>query len=208
MLRHEDIWRAIDAFAAERNLTPSGLARRSGLDPTTFNKSKRFTREGKPRWPSTESIAKILKAFGAEIRDFARHLPYGTGPALHTPLIGTAQAGAAGAFDEKGNPNVEKWERASLPDIGDPDAFALRVVGTCMKPLYRDGDIILISPRTKAEPGNRVVVCTKSGEIVAKEFVKRDESFTELRPLNPEESDRILANDEILWIGRIVWAQQ
>ena len=52
-MRHEDIWRALDSLAAERGLSASGLARRSGLDPTTFNPSKRSTPEGRARWPST-----------------------------------------------------------------------------------------------------------------------------------------------------------
>ena len=60
MLRHEDIWRAIDKLAHEHGLTPSGLARRAGLDATTFNRSKRMSREGKLRWPSTESVAKVF----------------------------------------------------------------------------------------------------------------------------------------------------
>ena len=47
MLSHERIWAAIDSVARRYNMTTSGLARRAGLDPTTFNKSKRITQEGK-----------------------------------------------------------------------------------------------------------------------------------------------------------------
>ena len=64
MLRHTDIWRAIDELATRYKLSPSGLAKKAGLDPTTFNKSKRITPEGRPRWPSTESVAKSLAATG------------------------------------------------------------------------------------------------------------------------------------------------
>src|SRR4029434_9445047 len=67
MLTHNQIWTAIDRLAARAKLTPSGLARKAGLDPTTFNKSKRVTPEGRPRWPSTESIAKSLQATGVTI---------------------------------------------------------------------------------------------------------------------------------------------
>ena len=59
-MTHEDIWRAIEKFATEHNMSCSGLAKCSGLDPTTFNKSKRWSKEGQPRWPSTNSISKIL----------------------------------------------------------------------------------------------------------------------------------------------------
>ena len=46
MLTHKQIWRAIDALAAENGMSASGLAKRSGLDPTTFNRSKRRTPDG------------------------------------------------------------------------------------------------------------------------------------------------------------------
>ena len=53
MLSHDKIWAAIDRLAERHQLTPSGLARRAGLDPTSFNKSKRIASDGRMRWPST-----------------------------------------------------------------------------------------------------------------------------------------------------------
>ena len=70
MLRHSDIWNAIDRLARDRGYSASGLARRAGLDPTTFNKSKRKSPDGKERWPSTESISKVLKVTGASLGEF------------------------------------------------------------------------------------------------------------------------------------------
>ena len=64
-MKHEDVWRAIDTLAAEHGLSASGLAKRSGLDATTFNPSKRTMPDGRARWPSTESVAKVLDATGA-----------------------------------------------------------------------------------------------------------------------------------------------
>ena len=70
MLRHPDIWKAIDRLAAKHGLSASGLARRAGLDPTTFNKSKRVTAEGRPRWPNTESLSRILEVTGTDPEEF------------------------------------------------------------------------------------------------------------------------------------------
>ncbi len=67
MFTHDEIWKAIDALAQRHGYSPSGLAKKAGLDPTTFNKSKRTSAEGKPRWPSTESISKILSVTGENI---------------------------------------------------------------------------------------------------------------------------------------------
>src|SRR6267378_2757549 len=70
MLTHADIWNAVDRLAARAGLSASGLAKKAGLDPTTFNKSKRITPEGRNRWPSTESIAKSLQATGVTVDTF------------------------------------------------------------------------------------------------------------------------------------------
>ena len=73
-MTHNQIWNAIDMFAHEHNLSCSGLARFSGLDPTMFNKSKRFYKSGKPRWMSLESIAKILDATHSTPQDLFKFL--------------------------------------------------------------------------------------------------------------------------------------
>ena len=69
------IWKAIENLAGAYNLSCSGLARQSGLDPTIFNKSKRWTKEGKPRWPSTHSLAKIMASTGVEPDEFVKYIP-------------------------------------------------------------------------------------------------------------------------------------
>ena len=64
-MTHNQIWHAIDMFAQERGLSCSGLARKCGLDPTTFNKSKRLSVFGQERWPTMSSIAKVLNSTNA-----------------------------------------------------------------------------------------------------------------------------------------------
>jgi phage repressor protein C with HTH and peptisase S24 domain len=71
-LRSEDMWMALDLLAEEHGLSPSGLAISAGLDPTAFNRSKRERRNGRARWPSTETIAKVLLATRVSFPDFAR----------------------------------------------------------------------------------------------------------------------------------------
>ena len=74
-MTHDDLWRAIVKLAASRNMSCSGLAKFSGLDATTFNKSKRFSKYGQPRWPSTYSLAKVLNATGISMADFVQLMP-------------------------------------------------------------------------------------------------------------------------------------
>ena len=73
-MTHYQVWHAIELFARDHGFSCSGLAKYSGLDPTTFNKSKRMTVYGQPRWPSTCSISKILAATGATATDFFKYI--------------------------------------------------------------------------------------------------------------------------------------
>ena len=210
MLRHADIWRAIDAMAADHGLTASGLARRAGLDPTTFNKSKRITRDGKPRWPSTESVSKILEATGASFDAFTAHVTAAKGKrgGQRIPVLGYAQAGSRGYFDDAGYPVGSGWDEVPFPNLDDPHVYALEVSGDSMEPVYREGDLIIVSPAASIRRGDRVVVKTRDGEVMAKQLVRQTASRVDLQSLNPKHPERSLAADEVAWIARIVWAGQ
>lgn len=210
MLKHADIWAAIDALARDHGLTASALARRAGLDPTTFNKSKRITREGKPRWPSTESVSKVLDATGATLSDLLAHIgePPPRNGGSHLPLIGFAQAGDRGYFDDAGYPVGGSWDEIPFPEVGDPNAYALEVSGDSMEPLYRDGDRVIVSPAASVRRGDRVVVRTVEGEVMVKQLIRQTAKRIELASLNPAHQGRSLATEDVAWIARVLWASQ
>ena len=210
MLKHADVWRAIDRLAAKHGMSASGLARRSGLDPTTFNKSKRITKEGKQRWPSTESVSKVLAATGDSLAEFVAQMGEENASVLaqRVPVIGYAQAGDKGYFDDAGYPTGRGWDEVLFPQIGDPHAFALEISGSSMEPIYRDGDTIVVSPASGIRRGDRVVVRTHDGEVMAKELSRRTARKIELASLNKDHPDRSLDVEEIDWMARIVWASQ
>ena len=213
-MKHEDIWRALDTLAAENGLSVSGLARQSGLDPTTFNPSKRSMPDGRARWPSTESLAKVLHSTGASLEAFsalvsgARALSSPARPAAQRriPLIGLAQAGSDGFFDDGGYPVGGSWDEVSLPEINDLNAYALEISGTSMEPVFRDGDVVIVSPSAPIRRGDRVVVRTVEGEVLAKQLARRSARRVELKSLNPLHKDHSFDLREIAWIHRIVWA--
>lgn len=82
MLTHAQIWQGLDRLAEAYGYSPSGLARAAGLDPTSFNKSKRISADGKPRWLSTESLAKVLTVTGCTMTEFLKFLDEPSFPAL------------------------------------------------------------------------------------------------------------------------------
>ena len=208
MLTHEQIWTALDRLADRAGLSPSGLAKRSGLDPTTFNKSKRITPDGRERWPSTESVSKALAATNSSIDTFVQLIGDGAHSLQSVPLLGLAQAGSGGHFDDSGFPTGKGWDEVALPGASDEHAYALEISGDSMKPAYRDGDVIVVSPGTPIRRGDRVVVKTASGEVMVKELKRRTAKTLELQSLNPAQADRALDAGDVAWIARIVWASQ
>ncbi len=247
MLSHERVWAAIDALAARHSLSVSGLAKRAGLDSTAFNKSKRQSADGRPRWPSTESLAKIIEATGSSLDEFfllvegrnrsAEHQPPSPQPSSRrqtprqawtgarrisvarvsvtrmatpstVPLLGFAQAGAGGYFDDAGFPAGQGWDLIELPAAAGEGSYALQVQGDSMLPLYRHGDTLVVEPGAPVRKGDRVVVKTTAGEVMAKVLDKRSAAAVELISINPEHPPRRVPASEVEWMARIVWASQ
>ena len=210
MLSHEQIWRGIDKLAEAARLTPSGLAKRAGLDATTFNRSKRFSPDGlKPRWPSTESLSKALAAAGMEFEAFAALATgkaNGRGPLL--PGIALTEARRDQAFDAAGLPAGDAWERVRLTEFDDENAYVIEIRGDAMSPVYREGDRVVVSPAERPGFGDRVVVRTRSGELLARQLGRTTATTMEFVAVNRAHPDRILELNQIAWVARIAWVSQ
>ncbi len=216
MFSHKDIWRGIDRLANTFGYSPSGLAKKAGLDPTSFNKSKRISPDGKPRWPSTESLSKILAVTGATMSDFISLIGVEDTAedraGAHTiPVIGFAQAGLDGYFDEDGYPKGDGWDKIEFPAPSsdqEESIYALSVSGDSMQPLYREGDTLIVSPTAKARRGDRVIVRLENGEVLAKELIRKNQDKITLKSMNPAYDDRVIPSAELSWMARIIWASQ
>ena len=219
MFSHNEIWIAIDKLASVAGYSTSGLAKKAGLDPTAFNKSKRMSPEGKPRWPSTESLAKILSVTNVTMNEFilfieSNHIEINLHRAAplpkSIPVIGCVQAGGQGYFTDAGYPQGEGWDYVDLPGFTpkDESSYALEVSGDSMQPLYRDGDILVVSPEAGIRRGDRVIVKTRDGQVMAKELNRQTTTRIELKSLNPAHEDIIFSPADIEWIARVLWVSQ
>ena len=209
-LSHNQIWTALDRVAEQNGLSASGLARKAGLDPTSFNPSKRFGpgTQARPRWPSTESLTRVLEVTGLSLGAFAELAADAEPPATILPLLGLAQAGQDGFFDEAGLPTGEGWDQTDLPQVS-PGLFSLSISGDSMEPLYRPGDRVIVDQeRSDVRKGDRVVVRTRSGETLAKEVAAIGPEQVVLHSINPDYPDRVLDRTDIAWMSRILWVSQ
>ena len=205
MLSHKQIWSAIDALARRHGHSPSGLARAAGLDPTTFNKSKRLGPQGRLRWPSTESLALILDATGANLDDFVGLMSRtGARGAKPLPLLKLKDAAKKKAFNGDGRPAAKGWGKFSFPDFSDDAAFALEITNDGAAPMFRIGDVIVVSPAAPVTRGDVVVVKGKGG-CSLKRFVRQTAKRVELKSINPELPDSVLERDAVDWLARVVW---
>ena len=209
-LSHAEIWSAIDALAIRLKTTPSGLAKIGELDRTSFNRSKRHSAGTPPRerWPSTESIAKVLAATGVSFGDFAVLAQADSAKRRYSaPLLGFAQAGDLGFFDDAGFPIGDGWDEIDFPG-GGAEIYALEIAGDSMLPIYRAGARIMVQPTNEPRRGDRVVIKTVEGEVLAKEVARVSANRIELHSFNPKHAGRVLGRHDVSWVGRILWASQ
>jgi phage repressor protein C with HTH and peptisase S24 domain len=211
MFSHKQVWAAIDTIAERYGYSASGLAKKSGLDPTSFNPSKRNGPDGRPRWPTTESLANLLQASGASVEEFADLLTGRKGQPprrKQIPLLGFARAGKGGYFDDSGFPAGNGWEEIDVPGVTDNTAYALEITGDSMLPVYREGDTIIVSPNATLRKGDRVVVRTGDGQVMAKIMQRQTAKTLELASFNKDHDTKTLDMKDVDWVARIIWASQ
>jgi len=200
-----NIWRGIDALAKSKGLSASGLARLAGLNPTSFNKSKRVTPTGRQRWLNMESLNKVLEATHISFLDFM--VLCGERESRENQVVPLVDMGESeNVFDEYGYPErVEQF--LSFPDTFDKKVFALEVTTNAFNPVYRKGDKLIICPESELRRGDRVALKLKSdsfqiGELVSESF----SGFCFCSLMGGEKN--LFKKSDIISVGRIVWAGQ
>lgn len=207
MLNHSSLWLAIDRLAESRGLTPSGLARQAGLSSTLFNPSKRV-KNGRPRWPSTESIASILKATQCPLADFVSLIEEKQRIQSKIPLFTLTQAASTILFDQEGQEHKNLGDFMTLPAAYDTDAFALEIDNETLEPHYLKGCRLILSPTEKPRRGETVGVRTTQGDLFIKRLNREGILKIELASLTAGEPPLTLPRHDIVWMNRILWISQ
>jgi phage repressor protein C with HTH and peptisase S24 domain len=212
LFTHPQVWAGIDKLAREKGWSASRLAREAGLDPTTFNPSKRHTNQAKPRWPSTESLSKILEATSTPLEAFVGLMldnapDAGRLPSRSLRSVRLNDANQAGIFDGSGFPIGDAWDEIDFPGIVDKHAFALEVQGDKLLPAYRDGDILIVSPNASIRRHDHVVLKTSSNALKVGILSRRTAQRLELEALSGDQGELNFVLKDVVWLSRIVWAK-
>ena len=120
------------------------------------------------------------------------------------PLLSRTAAGDPKAYTDADYPPGFAEESVAVPsDIGDPHAFALRIEGDSMEPVYSHGDIVIVSPSTLAEEGMHVVAKLATEEITCK-TLHYEKDFVVLSAENSRYEPKRYGPGETLWLYPVV----
>ena len=209
-LSYQEIWKGLENLAAAKGISLSAMAHKAGLDPTSFNKSKRIGADGRKRWPSTESMNKVFHAMDITVFEFLEYAGVTCPTPKHTiPLLGLVKAGREGYFDTDGTPIINNdWDGIEFPVVQDKKIYALEVSGNSMLPAYREGDKLVVSADAEVRKNDRVVVKLKSGEVMVKELAHKSAKQIELKSLNPTYDPIVVTPNDVCWMARVLWVSQ
>lgn len=200
MFTHDDIWAAIDRLAETKGLSASGLARQAGLDPTAFNRSKRISPNSKPRWPSTESLSKILAVTDSTMADLLSLMEIEDGGPAVVPVLSFTSV-RAGKLTPPKNHDV-------LPiafEAGE-DSFAVRIDDNRLTPLFRNGAIVVADPSVKPKADDRVLFYVRKDGLkggILKSSQRR--TYSVLLP-GADFHEESFSDADVEWIARILWS--
>ncbi len=196
-LSYFEIWRGIDRLAQNKGLSPSGLAIKAGLDPTSFNKSKRIGPDGKRRWLSMESLNKVLSATHTSFLEFISLCGQEALSSQSLPLIVTKDL--LTYTDEKGyfipSDNIDTFD---IPMALPNDCYAVELSQGIYN--YQPGDILIVNPQTEIRRGDRIII--KHGDTISiDKFIRQTKNTLETENEN-------IDIDTVDWMTRIIWVRQ
>lgn len=207
-MKYDTVWSAVDNLAKSLGMSPSGLAKKSGLDSTTFNRSKRKRPDGKNRWPSLDSLNKVFEFCNITFEEFYKYgetdnPPENLNTIPYIKLSGVSKR----EYCQDGEICTANWETICFPD-GTKNLYAMEIDNTDYAPLYKFGTTLILAKHSEIRRNDRVAVFKKDGDFLLAEFIRRKPRTLELQNLNAPEESFSENIDDILFLSRIVWASQ
>lgn len=204
IMKYERIWNAIDKIAKQNGLSLSGLAKKSGLDPTAFNKSKRIRADGKKRWPSLESLSKVLSTCHMDFVDFCcliENDPIRWPCTLPYIFLSSMCQQDCNCFD------FSSWGKIDSPSFSE-NTYLINLDSHSFEPIYSCGSILILEKYSEIRQKDRVLILLKSGTVLIKEFLFRSENVITVSSLSKHSHISEIEVNSIKLLNRIIWASQ
>lgn len=101
------------------------------------------------------------------------------------PIVGSAQLGDGGFWSDLQYPVGHGDGHIKWP-TQDPDAYALRCVGTSMMPRIKSGEFVIVEPNNEYAAGDEVLVVTANDEVMVKTFLYQRDGYVNLVSVNED----------------------
>lgn len=206
MITAEQIWLLIDRMAEREKLSRSALASLAGFDRTSFNPSKRVKPDGKPRWPSTEVIARLLDSTGTDPSELGAMLAPSPPVPQRLPCADLDGLTAAD-FDENGFQAGEAWRRIPFTERGHPQTLAFRVTDRSLEPVFPLDSVLIGAPARRLVPGDRLILVPREGPAQVRYLAGRPSRAVTVTPMTGEDGEVTIPLRDIRWLYRIRWCQ-
>lgn len=121
------------------------------------------------------------------------------------PVINKVSAGYPSDFNDLDYPVGIADDYIRCPDMHDPNAFAVRVVGDSMEPKFREGDIVIFSPASEVHNGDDCFVrFAMPHETMFKRVFFEKGGQVRLQPRNDKYPPQIIKGREINGLYRAI----
>ena len=121
------------------------------------------------------------------------------------PVINKVAAGYPRDFNDLDYPVGIADDYIRCPDVHDPNAFAVRVVGDSMEPKFREGDIVIFSPAAEVNNGDDCFIrFTMPHETTFKRAFFESKDKVRLQPRNDKYAPSIVEGKRINGIYRAI----
>lgn len=115
------------------------------------------------------------------------------------PVVGLAEAGPG---DGGHPPGVSDTYLSRPAGLKDPKAFGVRIEGDSMRPAFKPGQIVIVSPKLECQNGDVVVANLKNHGHILGEIIISSEKAT-LTKYNAD--DIVFSLKELIWCYPVVW---
>jgi SOS-response transcriptional repressor LexA len=127
------------------------------------------------------------------------------GAARLVPVINRVSAGYPADFNDLDYPAGVADDYVRCPDVHDPQAFAVRVVGDSMAPRFCEGDIVVFSPAAQVRNGDDCFVrFAEPHECIFKRVFFEEHDKLRLQPRNESYPPQIVDAERVNGVYRAV----
>lgn len=155
MVKQETFWESLEKIAEREGIALSTLARQAGLDKTSMLPSKRYNLNGAMKWPSTETIGRVLNSLNISVQEYGAILAGTADAKVSLPAVTLSDLKEA--WTGLGVKEECKWSEIMLGSPRGKNNWVV-LIDSDRDPILPEGTTVVADDDTEPRPNDRVVV--------------------------------------------------